>query len=148
MNYLLIVDDSPVDAQLARGILEKTFHERIKFASNGWEALEQIEEQLPLAVITDLQMPVLDGLQLTERIHQRFPTVPVILMTGHGSEEIAAEALDRGAVDFVPKSMLVSELSRAVENVLAMNGGAPRDHLLNNCLRCEELQLELENPLS
>ena len=148
MNYLLIVDDSPVDAQLARSVLEKTFHERIKFASNGWEALEQIEEQLPLAVITDLQMPVLDGLQLTERIHQRFPTVPVILMTGHGSEEIAAEALDRGAVDFVPKSMLVSELSRAVENVLAMNGGAPRDHLLNTCLRCEELQLELENDVS
>jgi CheY-like chemotaxis protein len=148
MNYLLIVDDSPFDSHLARSVLEKTFHERIKFAENGWIALEQIEEQLPLAVVTDLQMPVLDGLQLTERIHQRFPSVPVILMTAHGSEEIAAEALARGAVDFVPKSMLASELVHAVESVLAMSTGGPRDQRLYQCLRREELQFELNNDIT
>lgn len=148
MNYLLIVDDSPVDAHLARSVLEKTIHEHIKFAENGWFALEQIENQLPLLVITDLNMPTIDGLQLTERIHQRFPSVPVILMTAHGSEEIAAEALDRGAVDFVPKSMLASELPHAVESVLAMSCSGPRDQLLNDCLRCEELQFELHNDVA
>ena len=145
MNYLLIVDDSPVDAHLARSLLEKQFHERIKFAANGWEALEQIEEQLPLIVITDLQMPELDGLQLTERIHQRFPTVPVLLMTAHGSEEIAAEALARGAVDFVPKSMLATELCHAVSSVLAMSGSGPRDQTVQKFLRHVELRFDLEN---
>ena len=43
MNYMLIVDDSPLDAHLARSLLEKKFQERIKFAVNGWEALEQIQ---------------------------------------------------------------------------------------------------------
>ena len=148
MNYLLIVDDSPVDAHVVRSILQKTFHERIQFAENGWFALEQIEDQLPLAVITDLQMPVLDGLQLTERIHHRFPNVPVILMTAHGSEEIAAEALACGAVDFVPKSMLSTELVHSVESVLAMSGGSPRDERLNRCLRREELQFELNNDVT
>jgi CheY-like chemotaxis protein/anti-sigma regulatory factor (Ser/Thr protein kinase) len=145
MNYLLIVDDSPLDSHLARSILEKQFHERIKFAANGWEALEQIEEQLPLVVITDLQLPELDGLQLTERIHQRFPTVPVLLMTAHGSEEIAAEALARGAVDYVPKSMLAAELCHAVSSVLAMSTIGPRDHSIQQFVRRAELQLELDN---
>jgi CheY-like chemotaxis protein len=145
MNYLLIVDDSPMDLHLARSVLEKTFHDRIKFAANGWEALEQIEDQLPLAVITDLQMAELDGLQLTERIHQRFPSVPVILMAAAGSEEIAADALARGAVDFVPKSMLADELSHAVHAVLAMSNGGPRDVRLNRYLQHEELQFALEN---
>lgn len=145
MNYLLIVDDSPMDSHLARSLLEKQFHERIKFAANGWEALEQIEEQLPLLVITDLQLPELDGLQLTERIHQRFPTVPVILMTAHGSEDVAAEALARGAVDYVPKSMLATELCHAVSSVLAMSSVGPRDQSIQRFLRRQELQLDLDN---
>jgi CheY-like chemotaxis protein len=145
MNYLLIVDDSPMDAHFARSVLEKQFHERIKFAANGWEALEQIEEQLPLVVVTDLQMPELDGLQLTERIHQRFPSVPVILMTAHGSEDIAAEALARGAVDFVPKSMLAAELCHAVSSVLSMSVGGPRDQTVQRFLRHEELRFDLDN---
>ncbi len=145
MNYLLIVDDSPMDSHLARSILEKQFHERIKFAVNGWEALEQIEEQLPLIVVTDLQLPEMDGLQLTERIHQRFPAVPVLLMTAHGSEEVAAEALARGAVDFVPKSMLATELCHAVSSVLSMSTGGPRDQAVQKFLRREEIQFDLDN---
>lgn len=145
MNYLLIVDDSPVDSHLARSLLEKQFPERIKFAVNGWEALEQIEEQLPLVVITDLQLPEMDGLQLTQRIHERFPTVPVLLMTAHGSEEIAAEALARGAVDYVPKSMLATELCRAVSSVLAVSKGGIRDQAVQRYLRREEFQFDLDN---
>lgn len=145
MNYLLIVDDSPIDSHLARSLLEKQFSERIKFAVNGWEALEQIQEQLPLLVITDLQLPEMDGLQLTERIHQRFPNVPVLLMTAHGSEEIAAEALARGAVDYVPKSMLATELCHAVSSVLAVSKGGTRDLSVQRFLRREEFQFDLPN---
>lgn len=145
MNYLLIVDDSPIDSHLARSLLEKQFSERIKFAVNGWEALEQIQEQLPLLVITDLQLPEMDGLQLTERIHQRFPNVPVLLMTAHGSEEIAAEALARGAVDYVPKSMLATELCHAVSSVLAVSKGGTRDLSVQRFLRRQEFQFDLPN---
>lgn len=145
MNYMLIVDDSSMDAHLARSLLEKKFTERIKFAANGWEALEQIEEQLPLLVITDLQLPEMDGLQLTERIHQRFPTVPVLLMTAHGSEEVAAEALARGALDYVPKSMLASELCHAVTSALAMSTRGPRDLAIQKFLSREDVHFNLDN---
>ena len=65
----------------------------VEYASNGIEAIELLETRLPLAVVTDLQMPEMDGMQLVETMHRQFPTVPVILMTSRGSEEIALQAL-------------------------------------------------------
>ena len=147
MNYLLVVDDSPIDRQLVRSLLERRLNYQIEFASTGWEALEQIESQLPLAIITDLQMPEMDGLQLTDAVRRRFATVPVILMTAHGSEEIAAEALARGATDFVPKSKLATELCHAVESVLAVSTGSSGEQRLSHCLRFEQTRYELENDL-
>lgn len=145
MNYLLVVDDSHVDRQLAKSLLEHHFNHRIEYASNGWEALEHIEANLPLAVVTDLQMPEMDGMQLTETVRRRFPTVPVILMTAHGSETLALDALLRGAADYVPKSKLASELARAVAAVLSATAETSRDLRLQNSLRYEQSRFELEN---
>jgi DNA-binding response OmpR family regulator len=126
-------------------LLESRFNHQIEFASTGWEALEHIESHLPLVVITDLQMPEMDGLQLTETIRRRFPSVPVILMTAHGSELIAVEAMMRGATDYVPKAKLAGELSRAVEAVLSVSGESSREQRLQNCLRFEQTHYELDN---
>lgn len=145
MNYLLVVDDSRVDREMVRGLLERRLNYQIEFASNGWEAVEQIESQLPLAIITDLQMPEMDGLQLTAEVRRRFATVPVILMTAHGSEEIAAEALALGAADYVPKSKLTTELYRAVESVLAVTAGNSGEQRLSQYLRSEQTRYELDN---
>jgi CheY-like chemotaxis protein/anti-sigma regulatory factor (Ser/Thr protein kinase) len=145
MNYLLVVDDSLVDRQLAKRLLQSRFSHGIEFASTGWEALEQIESHLPLAVITDLQMPEMDGLELTEVVRRRFPSVPVILMTGFGSERIAIDALMRGATDYVPKVRLAGELCRAVEVALAASAESARDPRWQNCLRFDESRYELEN---
>jgi anti-sigma regulatory factor (Ser/Thr protein kinase) len=69
-------------------------------------------------------------------------------MTAHGSETIAAEALARGAVDFVPKSLLATELVPAVRNVLAMSTAASRDQRINRYLRREDLEFEFGNDLT
>jgi CheY-like chemotaxis protein len=145
MNYLLVVDDSLVDRQLVKSLLERRFNHRIEYASTGWEALEQIESHLPLAVISDLQMPEMDGLELTQTIRRRFPSVPVILMTAFGSETLAVEALMRGATDYVPKIKLAAELGRAVETALSATAGTGRDPRLQPCLRLEQAHFELDN---
>jgi anti-sigma regulatory factor (Ser/Thr protein kinase) len=67
-------------------------------------------------------MPGINGLQLMERIKKAYPFLPVIQMTGHGSEEIAVQALTRGAACYVPKHKLPKELLDAAENILAMLG--------------------------
>ncbi len=145
MNYVLVVDDSLVDRHLASRLLEGHAEFHVEHASNGIEALELIEARLPLAVITDIQMPEMDGLQLVEAVHHRYPSVPMIVMTANGSEEIALQALTAGAADYVPKLHLASELRKSLESLLAITTGERGHQRLWHCLRYQELRYELEN---
>jgi CheY-like chemotaxis protein len=144
MTHVLVVDDSETDRRLAGKLLERNGRFHVQFASNGAEALEHLEERTPLAVVTDLLMPEMDGLELVEQVRRRYASIPVILITGHGSEEIALKALMAGAADFVPKTRLASELSAAVEGVLAVSGSRCHDRIAS-CLKEYEVRYELEN---
>ena len=68
------------------------------FAGHGKEALEVIAREPPDVVLTDLLMPEMDGLELVERIKRDYPAIPVILMTAHGSEEIAVKGPADGGI--------------------------------------------------
>jgi CheY-like chemotaxis protein len=116
---ILVVDDSAVDRLVARRLLEKHGAWRVAQAVDGADALEAIARSAPALVLTDLQMPRVDGLSLVEQVRERFPGVPVVLMTGHGSEEIAITALRAGAASYVPKRNLPTDLISTVEQVLA-----------------------------
>src|SRR4051794_11471078 len=120
MSLVLVVDDSGVDRRLAGGILDKHGGLIVEYASNGTEALERIENHMPEVVLTDLQMPEMDGLELVGRIRAKYPLIPVILMTAHGSEEIAVQALQRGAASYVAKSKLAQELPQVLDEVMAV----------------------------
>jgi CheY-like chemotaxis protein len=116
---ILVVDDSGVDRLVARRLLEKHGAWCVALAGDGAEALDKIAQSAPALVLTDLQMPRVDGLSLVEQVRERFPRVPVVLMTGHGSEEIAIAALRAGAASYVPKRNLTADLIATVEQVLA-----------------------------
>jgi len=116
---VLIVDDNPIDRRLAAGIVEKVGMQT-SFAVNGREGLEAIENEPPDIVLTDLLMPEMDGLELVESIKAEHPAVPVILMTAHGSEEIAVKALRTGAASYVPKANLPRDLVHTVHDVLSV----------------------------
>jgi CheY-like chemotaxis protein len=115
---LLVVDDSAVDRRLAGGLLEKHFDWSVRYAEDGREALQQMAQQLPDLVLADLQMPQVNGLELVEAVKKDYPLVPVILMTAHGSEDIAAQALRRGAASYVPKRNLAADLLPTVLRIL------------------------------
>jgi CheY-like chemotaxis protein len=118
-HTILVVDDSAVDRLVVRRLLEKQGAWRVAQAVDGADALEAIARSAPALVLTDLQMPRVDGLALVEQVRERFPRVPVVLMTGHGSEEIAITALRAGAASYVPKRNLATDLISAVEQVLS-----------------------------
>ncbi len=82
-----------------------------------------IEEEAPDLVVTDLVMPKVDGLKVVEEIKRRWPAVPVVLMTSRGNEEIATEALTRGAAGYVSKSRLEKDLIHTVKNLLTITAG-------------------------
>lgn len=115
---ILVVDDSPIDRRLASAILTRAgFTTRL--AENGQQALASLELERAELVVTDLIMPEMDGLTLVESICARYADIPVILMTGHGSEDIAVRALQRGAASYVPKRDLARSLAETVRSVLS-----------------------------
>jgi len=119
VTKVLVVDDSAVDRRLAGGLLQKRGFTPI-YANNGRQALALMEEDPPDIVVTDMQMPEMDGLTLVDAIRRTHPMIPVLLMTAHGSEDVAMKALRRGAVSYVPKRKLAKELAATVATVLEM----------------------------
>jgi CheY-like chemotaxis protein len=126
---VLVVDDSAVDRRLAGGLLEKHSACAVRYAADGKEALEQMALHLPDLVLTDLQMPQMNGLELVAAVKTDYPLVPVVLMTAQGSEEIAAQALRQGAASYVPKRKLVEDLAPTVQRIL-LGSHEDRSHTL------------------
>jgi CheY-like chemotaxis protein len=133
MATILVVDDAAVDRRLVGGLLEKATVCTVQYAAGGIEALARIKDVRPDLVVTDLMMPVMDGLELTKAIRAHDPDVPVILMTAHGSETLAIEALAQGAASYVPKSQLAQRLPQTAWEVLSR---ARADHSSKHLLRC------------
>lgn len=145
MATVLVVDDSPIDRRLAGGILEKNGELRIENAEHGLAALNVLASTPVDLVVTDLQMPEMNGLELVELVRARYPLIPVILMTAHGSEDIAVQALERGAASYVPKANLARDLTETVENVLAVARADRRNDRLRDFLIESETNFSLEN---
>jgi CheY-like chemotaxis protein/anti-sigma regulatory factor (Ser/Thr protein kinase) len=145
MAKVLVVDDSPLDGFLAGSLLEAQTDLEAVYAQHGKEALAAIHADVPDLVLTDLQMPEMNGLALVEAMRQSYAFVPVILMTAHGSEEIAAQALRAGAASYVPKKNLAHDLVDTVERVLALSRAGRNLHLVWDCLAHKESQFVLSN---
>ena len=119
MAKILIVEDSPVDQLLIKRMLVRP-EWVTQIANNGQEAVELIGKVRPDIVITDMQMPIMNGLELVKYVRENDPTLPIVLVTAKGSEETAIEALRCGATSYSPKSRLSSDLVATVEQVLEM----------------------------
>jgi CheY-like chemotaxis protein len=145
MASILVVDDSAVDRRLAGGLLEKGTYLEVRYAENGQMALKEIDREPPDVVVTDLQMPEMDGLQLVLKIAQDNPDIPVVLMTAHGSESIAAQALANGAASYVAKTDLAESLVNTVMLILAMNETDLRYRRLIQCSTRTQFEFMLDN---
>jgi CheY-like chemotaxis protein len=145
MPTVLVVDDTAVDRRLAGGLLENAPNVDVCYAEDGDDALVQISSRLPDIVVTDLQMPGIDGLELVTTIGRRFPEIPVVLMTAHGSESVAAQALANGAASFVPKSELAENLVETVMHILVLAESDSRYKKLVSCATKTDFQFELDN---
>lgn len=147
MPVVLIVDDSQVDRLLAGSKLEQLGFE-VRYAHNGREALESIGIQLPDVVLTDLIMPEMDGLELVKQIKAKRISVPVVLMTAHGNEETAVNALRIGAANYVPKKNLVRDLEQTIDNVISVVMTKRAELQLLECLSYIEQRFVLANDIT
>jgi CheY-like chemotaxis protein len=147
-HTVLIVDDSAMDRHLAGAIVQKCEGWQPLFASHGKEALEILRQHTPDVVLTDLLMPEMDGLELVRAIRVQFPLVPVILMTAHGSEDLAIQALRNGAASYVPKKSLARDLAETLDGVLAASQSNRREQLILDCVIHQETHYRLNNDIA
>ncbi len=105
-------------------------------AEDGEEAWKIINDSSVDLVITDLKMPKMSGLELLKKIYTTYPTIPVIVLTGHGTIEEAVVAMQNGAVDFLTKPLNEAHLNVLIKKSLSNKDLADRNR---------ELKQELEN---
>lgn len=142
---VLVVDDSPVDRQLAGGLLQKDPFIQVEYAENGPQALSQIKEFIPKLVVTDLVMPEMDGLDFVKEVVKRFPLLPVVLMTAHGNGSIAVQALKHGAASYIPKAQLGDRLLGTVQRLVGMVDGQYNYERLVDYQTRAEFSFRLDN---
>ncbi|MBN2587809.1 MAG: response regulator [Candidatus Fermentibacteraceae bacterium] len=114
---ILVVDDEQTVRGLCREFLE--LHDYIvDEARNGTEALELMSRTSFSLILSDIMMPDINGLELASIVRKRFPDTLVILITGHGTIDLAKDAIQRGAFDFVTKPFKMTELKGMVDRAL------------------------------
>lgn len=145
LPLILVADDSLLEQRYVGRILEQHGGLRVTFARNGVEALEAITKCQPALLLTDMNMPRMDGLTLVEKVREQFPRVPVVLMTGSGSERVAVAALKAGAADYVPKQALAHDLTPVLERVLSVGQAEGRRYMVLQGMTRRSSQYVLEN---
>jgi CheY-like chemotaxis protein len=144
LTRVLVVEDSRTQAQEIQYILEDAGF-GVETVADGLEALKAIRREAPDLIVTDLQMPTMDGLALVDAVRQDYPFIPVVLITAFGSEAIAARALRDGAAGYVPKRFLPMDLIPTLQGLLAVvDGEIDRKRVLGSLSRVES-EFILEN---
>jgi YesN/AraC family two-component response regulator len=117
---VLVVEDEPLMRSFLRDALAA--RARVIEAEDGEQAIEILQgparETLDLAVV-DQVLPKLSGLEILEVTKRKWPWIPIVLLTGYGSEELAVKALRGGAIDYLRKPMELEELPKIVEALTA-----------------------------
>ncbi len=119
---IVIVDDSPdVLHALCRFLSTQPLVEIVGIARDGVDGVEQVERHQPDLVVMDLQMPRLNGLAATVILRQRFPHIPIVLMSVHDDEGTMEVCLTHGADAFVSKLKLTSDLLPQIERLMSID---------------------------
>ena len=117
---ILLVDDDTSLLELL-SIRLKAVGLTVKTAISGSEALSIIPQYQPQVVITDLRMDEMDGMQLCKLIQQSHPTLPIIIITAHGTIKEAVEATNEGVFGFITKPIDITELQDKISKALAIS---------------------------
>jgi two-component system, response regulator YesN len=137
---VLIVDDEPAAGRYLRSMIElrRPDFAVVGIAENGKDALEQVRLLGPDLVVTDVKMPVMDGIELVAELRREFPELPAIIVSGYQEFEYARRALDTGVVDYLLKPVSPQQLDAVLGRlgpVLARRGEARRAGALARLIR-------------
>lgn len=116
---IMLVDD---EEEVRKAIIRKMDWEQLGFimvgdAENGEDALEKIEQMEPDVVMTDIRMPYMDGLTLTARIREKYPSIKILIFSGYDDFEYAKEAIKLNAAEYILKPVNGEELAAILKRI-------------------------------
>lgn len=116
---IMLVDD---EEEVRKGIIRKIDWENLGFqvvgdAENGQDALEKVEQLEPDVIMTDIRMPYMDGLTLTARIRQKYPSIKILIFSGYDDFEYAQQAIKLNVTEYILKPVNVEELTEILNRV-------------------------------
>jgi two-component system, NtrC family, response regulator AtoC len=118
MSYgVLVVEDEQTLAKNVGAYLQRYGYE-VRIATDGETALAELESYRPEAVVLDFNLPGMTGLELLTRVRSFDPQICVIMVTGHGSEQVAVDAMKAGAYDYLSKPVVLSKLKLVLDKAL------------------------------
>jgi len=132
-HNVLVVDDE-VKMQRILEIMLRDMQLDVVRADNGKAALEVVAREPVDLVITDMRMPVMDGIELVKALHEAGQAVPVIVITAHGTVESAVTAMKHGAVDYLMRPFEVETVELAVRRALSLGRMTRENRFLREAL--------------
>ncbi len=117
MAHILVIDDEKAIRNTLKDILEYEKH-HVSLASNGIEGLETLKKETFDALLLDIKMEGLDGMEVLEQVAKDYPDLPVIMISGHGTVDTAVKAIKMGAFDFIEKPLDLNRLLITLRNAM------------------------------
>jgi len=121
MSKILVIDDDRDMCLLLNRFLTRKGYDVLEFY-NGKKALEYMEHNKPALVLCDFRLEDMDGSVLLQKIKDRYPALPVIIITGYSDIKTAVEVMKSGAFDYVTKPLLPDEILITIKKALATDG--------------------------
>lgn len=115
MSKILVIDDEKSIRNSMKEILSFEGYEVIA-TDNGLEGLVALKTEKPEAVFCDIKMPKMEGIEVLERIKEINPSIPVIMISGHGTIDTAIQAIKKGAYDFIEKPLDLNRILITIKN--------------------------------
>lgn len=115
-DKILICDDEKSTRESLKFILEKKY--KLSFATNGLEVIEWVKNHSTNLIILDIKMPNMDGLEVLKQVKKINPKIKVLILTGYLSQDIAREAIEYGAINYIIKPFGKAQILDAVQKAL------------------------------
>ena len=117
---ILVIDDELDMLMLLRMIIEDNTDHEVETTNNPSEGLKMFKENDYDLVISDLKMPGMDGIELSDEFREMKPDIPVVIITAYGSLETAQEAMKKGIADFITKPFRKDSILFTINRVLEL----------------------------
>lgn len=126
MKHILVVDDEPLILKGLVIMLKQHPHvfETIRTAGNGVKALQMIEESMPQLLFTDIRMPKMDGLELCKQVHEKYPLIQKVIISGYGDFEYAQACISYGVKEYLLKPFTPTKIHGLLNKIITQSSHA------------------------